>query len=532
VRHLLRRVGVLLGLALAVVVTSAHVGSPDTWFQGMAGPYPVQVVVRLPGVVPGLGQIDVAVTGDSATVRGVSRVTAQPLIFNAGPEGAPPPDVAKPVPGQPGSWHAELWFMAQASFRVRIEVTGANGSGAVDVPVVAMALRQTPLAPWLGAVLLAVGAFLFVGAVTIIRAGATDAITRPGASPASRRAGLVAPVAGAAILGLMLWGGWTWWQAVEREYVQGLYRPVPATATVDTTGGTRTLAFTVTDANWMVQRIGLRPVESLIIPDHGKLMHLFAIERVAGDSVAQSATGGGFGHFHPITTDSLTFRTPLGSLPPGRYDLYADVVQETGFPQTLVATVDVPPLRTGDAAALADESDAVFTGPAGVAAAGAGGGAGRGSGDRFPLADGGALTWDRRPDSLMAGRDAGLRFTVRHADGSVANLTPYLGMAGHAVVQRTDGGVYIHLHPNGTVSMGAQAALAMREATDTAPGMVARRVSAAPMDHAAHHSPSFDGTLVFPYAFPEPGEYRVWVQFRREGRGEIETGVFRVVVVR
>jgi hypothetical protein len=60
--------------------------------------------------------------------------------------------------------------------------------------------------------------------------------------------------------------------------------------------------------------------------------------------------------------------------------------------------------------------------------------------------------------------------------------------------------------------------------------MVARRVSAAPMDHGAHHTPSFDGTLVFPYAFPEPGDYRVWVQFRREARGEIETGVFRVTV--
>jgi hypothetical protein len=39
-----------------------------------------------------------------------------------------------------------------------------------------------------------------------------------------------------------------------------------------------------------------------------------------------------------------------------------------------------------------------------------------------------------------------------------------------------------------------------------------------------------DGTLVFPYAFPEPGDYRVWVQFVREGRNVIETAVFDALV--
>jgi hypothetical protein len=42
--------------------------------------------------------------------------------------------------------------------------------------------------------------------------------------------------------------------------------------------------------------------------------------------------------------------------------------------------------------------------------------------------------------------------------------------------------------------------------------------------------PAFEGTLVFPYAFPEPGDYRVWVQFVREGRNVIETAVFDALV--
>jgi hypothetical protein len=493
----------------------AHVGSPDTWFEGQAGPYPVQVVVRLPGVVPGLGQIDITVPADD-----VRRVTAQPVIFNAGPEGAPPPDVATPVPGQPQTYHAELWFMEQASYRVRIEVTGAQGSGTVDVPIVAAALQQTPFATWLGGVLLLAGGFLFIGAVTIVRAGATDAITPPSATATRSRTGVIAPIAGAAVLALMLWGGWQWWQAVDREYRNGLYRRVAASALVDTTGGARVLAFTVADSNWMVQRIGRQLLESPIIADHGKLMHLFVIEHTSDARDRHS-----FGHFHPVTTDSLTFRTALGRLPAGRYDLYADVVHETGLPQTLVATVDLPSPIAGDAELLADDADAIFIGAA--------------SGDRFALSDGGSVTWEARPDTLRAGADARLRFRVQERDGSVARLAPYLGMADHAVVQRTDGAVYVHLHPNGTVSMGAQQALAARRPEDTLPGMVAQRLSTGPVDHAEHamHDmtsarvrPAFDGTLVFPYAFPEPGSYRVWVQFTREGRVEIETVVFDATV--
>lgn len=500
--RILRRVAIGIGLGLAVVLTSAHLGSPDTWFQGQAGPYPVQVVIRLPGVVPGLGQIDIQVSGG-----GVEQVTARPVVFNAGTEGAPPPDVAKPVPGRPGSYHAELWFMTQASFSVHVAVSGSKGSGSVIVPVVAVAERQIPLYPWLGKLLLALGAILFIGAVTIVRAAATDAVATPGAAPGSRAAGIVAPVFGSVVLGLALWGGWAWWKAVEREYLDGLYRPFAATARIDGSGGRRVLAFTITDSGWAAQRVGNRIVVSPLVPDHGKLMHLFMMGPAAG-------AGSGFAHLHPVSSDSLTFVAGLGALPPGRYDVYADVVHESGFPQTMVATVDVPPLLPGDSVGLLDPDDAIA--------------AGTPTGDHFVFPDSSTATWDEHPATLVAGQDAALRFTIREPDGSVATLEPYLGMAGHAVVQRDDGQVYIHLHPNGTISMVAQAALGSRRATDTVPGMLARRLTAdsALSGHGAH--PAFEGTLRFPYAFPKPGNYRVWIQYRRAG--QIHTAPFRITV--
>lgn len=487
-RRLARRVVLTAALAGVAVVTSGHLGSPDTWFQGSAGPYPVRVVVRLPGVVPGLGQIDITVTGE-----GVTRVTAQPVIFDAGKEGAPPPDVATPVPGRPGSYHAELWFMTPGSFSVNVEVTGAAGSGTAIVPVAAVAERQIALYPWLGKLLAVLGIFLFVGAVTIFRAAASDAVAPPGDRPA--RSGRVAGAVGAGVLGFALWGGWTWWRAVAREYRDELYRPFAAAARVDTAQGRRTLAFTITDSVWSSRRARNRWERfsvSPLVPDHGKLMHLFLMKR---------DDGAGFGHLHPVSTDSLNFTADLGAIPPGRYDVYADVVHETGFPQTLVAEVDVPAVGPGDGLQPTDADDAVF--------------AGLPTGDRFVLPDGASITWEDRPESLVANQDAGLVFVVREPDGRPATLAPYLGMAGHAVVQRDDGQVYIHLHPNGTISMVAQAALGGRRVTDTMPGMLARRLAGDSTGHAGH--PVFDGRLEFPYAFPKPGRYRIWVQIRRGG---------------
>ena len=486
------RRGLLRSAAVStlLVVASGHVGSPDTWFEGQAGPYPVRVVVKLPGVVPGLAQIDISVTGD-----GISRVTAQPIIFDAGKAGAPPPDEATPVPGRPGAYHAQLWFMTPGSFSVNVVVSGPKGDGTAVVPVAAVPERQIALYPWLGRLLLALGARLFIGAVTIFRAAATDSVTEPGrhSDPSSRRSGVVATVFSSGFLVLMLWGGWTWWNKVEAGYQLQLFAPFQARAQIDTTGGKRSLVFTITDSVWTTRRpanFWERFSVSPLIPDHGKLMHLFLVR----------SDRGAFAHLHPVPSDSATFHAGLGRLPAGRYDLYADVVHETGFPQTMVASVDVPAVSA--AVTVTDPDDAVFEGGP--------------KGDKVTMPDGVTVTWERRPAVLTVDQDAALRFVVRERDGTVARLEPYLGMAGHAVVQRTDGRVYVHLHPNGTISMVAQRALGGRLATDTVPGMLARRLAAdAGMTHGDH--PMFDGTLSFPYAFPKPGEYRIWVQIRRGG---------------
>jgi hypothetical protein len=93
-----RRRWLAVGLAAATpIFTAGHVGSPDTWFVGQAGPYPVKVLVRSPGVIPGLADVTVWTSAQ------VEKVWATPAYFNAGDRGLPPPDTARVVAGQPGS---------------------------------------------------------------------------------------------------------------------------------------------------------------------------------------------------------------------------------------------------------------------------------------------------------------------------------------------------------------------------------------------------------------------------------------------
>src|SRR5438132_1566831 len=87
------RLGALVGIAL---VASAHVGSPDTYFEGAAGPYPVRVIVRNPGVVPGLAQITVRLL--ALPPRAVRRVLVLPAFWAPRTAAPPPPHVATPAP--------------------------------------------------------------------------------------------------------------------------------------------------------------------------------------------------------------------------------------------------------------------------------------------------------------------------------------------------------------------------------------------------------------------------------------------------
>src|SRR6478752_1275854 len=87
---------VLLCLAIALV-SSAHIGSPDTFFQGKAGPYQVNVRVFPPNVVPGVAWVYVR-----SAETDIDSVAVRPVFWKAGEKGAPPAERADTVSGEKG----------------------------------------------------------------------------------------------------------------------------------------------------------------------------------------------------------------------------------------------------------------------------------------------------------------------------------------------------------------------------------------------------------------------------------------------
>jgi hypothetical protein len=499
-RRSLGRLAIIAGLA---ALCSAHIGSPDVWYEGEAGPYHVVVYVRLPGVIPGIADINVQVAGDQP-----EQVTAMVNLFSAN-AGTPPPDEAKPVERAAGWYATRLWIMAPGSNSVTVGVSGKKGTGSVIVPVAAVPHRRLALDRPLGIILGALGVFLFAGIVTIAGAAVRESVLPPGEVPSARRRwGARGAMAGTAlVVGLLLLGGWAWWGGEDRGFQQRMYRPFSAAASVarDETGPA--LQFEITDSGWAHRSDSVwldqhhERAWSPLVPDHGKLMHLFMISE---------ADMHAFAHLHPGTRDSVRFTARLPPLPAGRYRVFADIVHATGFATTLVTNVD---LSAGGARKSGDlaPDDGIYLGPA-VA------------GDRATLPDGATIVWERDGSPLVEGAPAPLSFSVREADGRPASLEPYLGMAAHAVVAKDDGSVFIHLHPMGTVSVASQEAFNLQQQGDTALAAIGSRITAADsaMTSMAHAFPS--GRVSFPYAFPKPGRYRIWIQVKRGGR--VETAAF------
>jgi hypothetical protein len=494
-------------LAVVVLVCSAHVGSPDAWFEGNAGPYHITVQVVAPGVVPGVATVYARVDG-----AGVEQVTVQANRFDA-LAGAPAPEIAIPVRNDPGMYSVPLWIMAGGSNSVVVSVRGSLGEGKVVIPVVVVANRRLELNPKLGLGLTVVGVFLLVGLVTIIGAAVRESVLLPGEVPdASRRwKARTAMAASTAVLALALFGGSRWWNSEDAQFNSSIYKPLTSRATIEAAGGQPALDLRISDSSWVMRNdstwLGNHHSShwTPLILDHGKLIHVFMIREP--DLLV-------FAHLHPTTNDSVDFRSSLPSLPAGRYRVYGDIVHESGFNETLTSTVELRDAVRNPARAT-DADDASLVSAAVP------------NGKRATLEDGSTMTLVEGEGRFVEGREASLSFAVVGADGKPLALEPYIGMAGHAVVTRDDGAVFVHLHPAGTFSMASQMAITMRQPGDSVSGRLGQRISASEA-MLPPAQPRSDGVVGFPYAFPKPGNYRMWVQVKHAGH--VLTGAFAFTV--
>jgi hypothetical protein len=457
-------VALLLAAALPLM---AHVGSPDVFQEGSAGPYRLLVTIRPPQVIPGVAEIEVRTK--EKDVRSI-RITPLALTGEAA-RFAPSGDLTTPLPGEPGAYAGHLWMMVSGSWQVRVRVEGDRGAAEMSVPVPAVAQSTRPMDGPLAALLAILAVVLAAGKISIVGAAVREAQLDPGAEPPParrERARFAAGLATAFVVSALVLGN-LWWRAEASAYDRFIYKPLDMKPQL--TGGNR-LELQLSDPGWLRSRM-----LDDFIPDHTHLMHLFVIRLPALDEVW---------HLHPRRSESGLFVHDLPGMPAGRYQLYADVVHANGLPETMSAEFELTSAIAGGSELTGDDTHGK------------------------PEVNGQRQIRFARDSAYRPKHPTTFTFSLTEPGG--AEL--YMGMPGHAMFLRKDRGVFAHVHPGGSVPM---AALALTREAQADPHAMHRLMAAA--------APA---TAAFPYGFPSPGEYRIFVQMKRAGR--VETAAFDVAV--
>ena len=452
----------LATIAAIPLHVSAHIGSPDVFVDGRAGAYRLLVTVRPPHAIPGVAQVEVLTTSDE-----VDEVRIVPLpLTGPGAQFAPVPDLASRSPSDARLFTGNLWMMTAGAWQVRVAVNGARGPGNLSVPVPTLPNATLAMSRPLAAFLAVLMFVLCAGLVAIVATVAREAGLEPGGIPDSRRRwrGRIAGSIATVVVATAVFFGNVWWGAEASGYSEYVYKPLHAAPTITDDGRLR---LELTDPGWL----RTRRLDDFV-PDHGHLMHLFVV----------TSDLDRFWHLHPSEIETGTFEHVLPEIPPGRYHLFGDLVHRTGVSETVTASFDTP---------------------------GVGGAPLRGDDSRWLAAEPGnaRIVWIRDEQPLVAKRLTMFTFRLDDESGMPArNLELYMGMPGHAVFVRRDRSVFAHVHPSGSAPM---AALEIAAQGNT--------------PHLSHEA-QVPSTVSFPYGFPGPGDYRIFVQMKRGG--EVITAAF------
>ena len=350
------------------------------------------MTVNVPAVIPGVA--DVQIRADSDDVRQVS--TAVTRLAGAGSQYAPVPDAAQRSPIDPHLFTSSLWLMEYGSMRVLINVAGAHGPAQMSVPVPSAARRMLPMPPALGALLLTLAIALAIGAISIVGAAARESRLAPGSpvTPELKRRGWRAMAITGVVVAAFFYLAFAWWNSDAQNYaaITALFKP-PKLALTIVDGNRLAIRPSPTDKAWLRFK-----VMDGIVPDHGHLMHLFLVRTPALDRIW---------HLHPTRQPDGSFVDALPSIEPGRYSVFADIVDQSGFPWTLVGSIDLPQITGtplsgddsgGQAPALTSSSDSAID----------------------VLDDGTRVVWHRDSAAIRANAPMILRFEVQDQNGKPA----------------------------------------------------------------------------------------------------------------
>src|SRR5262249_48533658 len=132
-------------------------------------------------------------------------------------------------------YSTSLWLMKSGAYSVDVMVEGPEGAGTIIVPMDSVATTRNTMRPWFSAMLAALGAILFWGAVKLVGVAFGEAILDPSSALVGkiRWRSRFAMLAGGTAFSLLLLLGKAWWDFDDRNYRSNrLYKPIPITANV------------------------------------------------------------------------------------------------------------------------------------------------------------------------------------------------------------------------------------------------------------------------------------------------------------
>jgi hypothetical protein len=437
-------------------------------------------------MIPGIARVEVQVLGGS-----VSDIQIVPLrVVGEGSETAPPADNMERSTSDPQYFTGKLWLMESGSFQVRLDVNGEQGKAQIGVPVAAFAQRTLRMQKTTGAVLALLMILLVLSLIAILGTATRESQLEPGLAvpPEKRRRGrIVMTLTAAAILGILFLGNMWWTSVADANSRDMVYKPPP-------------MQVSLSDGNHLTLTMGssywheIRKSEQLdkIIPDHGHLMHLFLVQRqgfISSREIDLSCHGIGEARFADDVGKHCVMATRYGQ------QRCCEGLRPGFLGMQMVEIIHLRHAKGDDSHAAAPKVSTV-----------------RINATIVPLGADAHVEWILGGQALHAQKPTLLRFQVVDKNGAPAtDLEPYMGMAGHLVILRSDLSVFAHVHPAGSVPMAALMLL-QKEPAGSMSSMTGMRQESVPAE------------ITFPYGFPQAGNYRLFLQVKRAGH--VETAVF------
>jgi len=460
----------------------ADIGHNNVVFEGKAGDIPIRVFVKLPGVVPGLADISIKVLADD-----IQKVTVQPNKKDKDRKSkSPPPDIANPIKGEKNIFSSQLWLMDYGSYSLDIRLYQDQIVHRASIPVNSISSRVLEMNQGTTILLSALLSLLFFGAINIIRIAYKDSTQPPGDHPTHGKIIKSYMVTGVSliILSAILYGGNSWWKTIDTAYQNNIFQTLENKVEILDNGKEKFLSIEIVDELWKQSRM------TDIIPDHGKIMHIYLISEDY-ESLA---------HLHPSRTDNNDIF--IVKMPPvnfGKYYLFMDITHETGFSHTMTNNLIYTKENIFSSNSIKNIE--------------------RDKDDSWILnSNENRITWKNKKHSYKSGDNIDLEFQVMN-EGTPAVLEPYISMGGHAALLKKDQTVFVHIHPIGTISMASQEMFQenyIQNIVDQDDICFFGFVNDSTENYFNNISPN--GEVSFPAINLEnKGEYGLWVQVKSAG---------------